>query len=320
MYNFLDDTNMKIMKYNLLVSVVVMSLFSACSDDIVMDESLKEVGYKLVQGEPGSLDAMIYDVYERYGTYVLYDFAEQDIHQEWKTKWNKWYSPVKKGNEEYAKKMLAFVQKEILDGYTDDFVRTNLVYRIFLVDSLCKSYEYAKDDLVNVLNKEHGWVISNVGSSLDNWEKSDWINLKNELTSIFTLSFYEAASVKPTQFIALRKQGFSIGKIVKDPEEQYDDYQYTFYKEGYVRWKTLPHGRPNSLIPEIEQDFADYITFLTTTSATELLNVCDRFERMRERVKVFVPYLNDVLKLDVVATQNKNCPDDPVVSDFFSKL
>lgn len=308
------------MKYNLLVLAVAMGMFTACSDDVTVNESLKEIGYGLVQGEPGSLDAMIYDVHERYGTYVLYDFTEQDIRQQWKTKWSNWYSPVKKGNEEYAKKMLAFVQKEILEGYTDDFVKANLVYRIFLVDSLCKSYKYAKSDLVNIVNKEHAWVISNVGPQLDNWKAGDWASLKNELTSIFTLSFYEAASIKPTQFIALRKQGTSIGTIVKDPEGVYEDYQYTFYKEGYVRWKTFPHGRPNYIFPEIGQDFADYITFLTTTSATELNYVLNRFERMRERAKVLVPYLNDVLKLDVVATQNKNCPEDPVASDFFSKL
>lgn len=312
--------NMKNIGKRIWLLVVAFGLFIACSEDVTTNEDLQKIGYELSKGAPGSLDAIIYEMYERYGTYVLYDFEEQDIRREWKTEWNKWYSSMKKGNEEYAKRIVEFVQKEILEGYTDDFVRENLVYRIFLVDSLCKSYEYDEGSLVKLLNKEHGWVISNVGPQLNDWKESDWVKLKNELTSVFTLGFYEAAPVKPTQFIALREDGVVISTKEKDPEGKYGKEQYNFYKLGYVRWKVLPHGLPNSLTPAIEQDFADYITFLTTTPATELSYVLNRFERMRERTKILVPYLNDVLKLNVVATQNKNCPEDPVSADFFSKL
>ena len=65
---------MKKVKYNILMLCFLGWAAFACSDDLATDESLAEVGYELPQGEEGSLEALIYDVYERYGTYVLYDF------------------------------------------------------------------------------------------------------------------------------------------------------------------------------------------------------------------------------------------------------
>lgn len=305
----------------LLLTILMASLFFSCSkDDLTINEDLKEVGYDLPQGEAGSLDALIYEMYRRYGTYVLYDFSEQDVRDQWTYDWSHWYAPVKVGNEQYVQEMLEFIQKNLLEGYTDDFVRKNLVYRIFLVDSLCKTIDYNEDDLVGIEQREHAWIISNIGPQLDNWNETAWTNLKNELISLFTLSFYNGASIKPTQFMALRFASLIVPTIEADPEGKYGKEQYGFYKVGYVRWRTLAHGRPNSLQPKEDQDFADYITFLTTTPATELEYVLNRFEKMRERAKVFVPYLNNVLELNVVATQNKNCPEDKVSEDFFANL
>lgn len=312
---------MKYFNFKILSVLFIVISFIACSEDnLHIDEDLAKPQYILSPGEPGSLDAVIFDIHERYGTYVLYDFDEVDIRTNWTTGWSNWYAGVKKGNEKYVKQMIEFVQKSLLDGYTDDFVRANLVYQLFLVDSLCTSWTYDEDDLTNILKKEHAWIISNVGPQLDDWTESDWTALKNELMSLFTLSFYDGAAIKPTQFMALRQAGLIIPTTAVDPEGKYGKEQYGFYKVGYVRWRTLPHGRPNSMAPQEAQDFADYITFLTTTPATELSYVLKRFERMKERTQVLVPYLNNILHLDVVATQNKNCPEDKISADFFSNL
>lgn len=312
---------MKYLNFSNLMFLLAVIGFTACSDDdLHVDEELAKPQYVLAQGEPGSLEATIYDIHERYGTYVLYDFDEVDIRTNWTTGWRNWYAPVKKGNEKYVKEMIEFVQTNLFEGYTDDFVRANLVYRIFIVDSLCTSSSFDEDDLTNVLNKEHAWVISNVGPQLEDWTESDWTSLKNELTSLFTLSFYEGAAIKPTQFMALRFASLIIPTKDSDPEEKYEKEQYGCYMVGFVRWRTLAHGRPNSMAPKEDQDFADYITFLTTTPATELSYVLKRFDKMKERTQVLVPYLNNILNLDVVATQNKNCPEDKVSADFFSNL
>lgn len=307
---------MKRSKCNILISCLLAFMVFACSDDLTVDESLAETGYDLPQGEPGSLEALIYDIYERYGTYVLYDFEEEDIRTEWTGRWYNRYSSVPEGSEQYIRQTVEFIQTELLDGYTDDFVRRNLVYRIFLVDSL---YENSySDDLINVIDREHGWVIGNVGPRMAEWTDEDWNTLKTELTSQFTLGFYEAASIKPTQFLALRYTSLTMDHL-EDPLGEYEDQRYTTYMVGYIRGSVVGSNE-TWLRPDEDQDFADYITFLTTTPATELMHVLDRFEAVRERAKVLVPYLDTNLGLGVVATQNKNCPDDPIAEDYFSTL
>lgn len=307
---------MKRIKYSLIISCLLAGTAFACSDDLTVDENLAEVGYDLPQGEAGSVDALIYDIYERYGTYVLYDFDEQDIRTEWTGQWYNNYSPVPEGSEQYIRQTVEFLQEELLDGYTDDFVRRNLVYRIFLVDSL---YENSySDDLINLIDREHGWVIGNVGPRMAEWTDEDWNTLKTELTSLFTLAFYNAAPIRPTQFLALRYTDLIIDGI-EDPLGEYEEQRYSTYMVGYIRGRVT--GVTESwLRPEEDQDFADYITFLTTTPATELMHVLERFENVRERAKVLVPYLDTTLGLGVVATQNKNCPDDPIAEDYFSTL
>ena len=90
---------------------------------------------------------------------------------------------------------------------------------------------------------------------------------------------------------------------------------------GYVHGKALPNGGYVDILkPTSEQDFADYITFLTTNTKAELTNVLTRYSKMRERALALVPYLKNVLELDVIATQNKNCPEDPVSPDFFEQF
>lgn len=309
---------MKKVKYNILMLCLLAWAAFACSDDLAIDESLAEVGYELPQGEEGSLEALIYDIYERYGTYVLYDFDEQDIQVEWTGSWTNNYSPVPEGSEQYIRQTIEFMQTELFDGYTDDFVRRNLVYRIFLVDTLNALFA-EPDEFEYVVEREHGWVIGNVGPRMAEWTDEDWSTLQTELTSLFTLSFYEAAPIKPTQFLALRYGEFSLPMDLEDPLGEYEAQRYTTYTYGYVRAMVIANGE-TWLCPDEDQDFADYITFLTTTPATELMHVLERFETMRERAKVLVPYLDTTLGLGVVATQNKNCPNDPIAEDYFSTL
>ena len=306
--------------FSTLFFMVLMSGFVGCSeDDIKIDESLGEPLIELPRGEPGSVDEMIYKIFERYGTYVLYKFDEQTIRQKWTGGWSNWYVPVKEGNEEYIRKMVNFLQEEFLDGYTDEFVRKNLAHKIFLVDSLDKYSEYS-EDLMTFASSDYMYVISNVGEAMDDFDEADWYGLKNEIVNTFTQSFYGSAEIKPTKFLSLAATA-SIIKQVADPEGEYEKGQHSAYLVGYVHGKALPNGGYVDILkPTSEQDFADYITFLTTNTKAELTNVLTRYSKMRERALALVPYLKNVLELDVIATQNKNCPEDPVSPDFFEQF
>ena len=51
-------------------------------------------------------------------------------------------------------------------------------------------------------------------------------------------------------------------------------------------------------------DLADYISFLTTNKKTELKYNFEVFPRMLERAVALIPYLQQVLSMDLEAMQN----------------
>lgn len=309
--------NLKYIFSSVFFAVLLACAIGCSEDDITINKELGEPLIDLPKGEPGSVDEMIYKIYERYGTYILYSFDEQTIRRKWTGKWSSWYAPVKVENEEYVRKMVTFLQEDFLSGYTDEFVRKNLVHKIFLVDSLGEPMD--STSYMTFTSFDYTFVISNVGKAMDDFADSDWYKLRNEIVNTFTQSFYNSATVKPTKFLALAASG--IITQVEDPEGEYDKGQHSAFLVGYVHGRALPQGGyTDVLIPKTEQDFADYITFLTTNTKAELTNVLTRFPKMKERTLALVPYLKSVLELDVIATQNKNCPDDKVPSDFFEQF
>lgn len=301
------------------VAFFILWASGACSEDkLTPIEDMGKPQYVLPQGEPGSLDSLIYDFYERYGTYVLYDFQENDIRNTWTYFWSNYYVPVKSTNREYAKKMLIFLKENVLDNYMDDFVRKNLVYQIFLVDSVF-SNSAGTGTPGTVLTKEKAFVVGNVAPRLDSYTAAQWATVKNDFVNAFTQGFYDAAEIKPSAFLSLRPSGIVV-TLAYDPLNEYERYQYTFYMAGFIKWRNLAHGNSNSMYPVEAQDFADYITFLTTNTRSELQHALTRFELVRKRAMLLVPYLKNVLDLDVITTQNNNCPEDPIPANFFEQF
>lgn len=303
--------------------LLILSLFflaASCSESgVVPDGTLGEPEYDLPRGEPGSLDALIYEFHERYGTFVLYDFPERDIRWEWRSSWRNFYVPVAPGNERYVQRLLTFLQDGFFGNYSDKFLRMNLKYKIFMVERV---YSWLKEDentLVNLQVKDDGMVLGGCGTQMDDFTEEKWAQIRNEVEATFITGLYKAAAAKPLRFEALRPPGIYFREQT-DPEGIYPNDSYTFYSVGYVRGKDFGTGRGSWLAPEKEQDFADFIVLLIQTPRTQLTTIMTRFDRMRERTMALVPYLNEVIELDVVATQNLNCPDDPLPAGFFENF
>ena len=294
----------------------IICALTACSEDITIDETLEEPIHAISPGEPGSADELIYEFYERYGSMVYYDFTEDFIRQEWTSLWTGSYVPVQKGNEEYVKKMLTFLQENLFNNYTDDFVRKNLAYKIFFVES-CTANSLS-DDPVDFTASEHKYIIANVGPQMDDFTDTKWNEILNAVFNEFIMSIYNSATLKPTEFLNLRSSSILIFPA-EDPLGEYTDSEYACYTEGYIR-TMLILGQPSTLRPEEPQDFSDYLTMLTTSTKAELTNLLTRFDLVRNRALALVPYLNNTMGINVVETQNKNCPQDPIPEDFFSQF
>ena len=310
------------LKYSLITSIVV--LFSACSEkELFVDPELNKPLFTIGSTNP-ELNALMNEFYNRFGTVVLYEFNHRSISTSW-TNDNLLvhYTPAKPGDEQYAVKLLKRMLEDIYNHYPDEFVRRALVYRIYLVDSL-QSTPLATS-LLNVMSHPNRMILSRISSRQNDLTPAQWSALLREIEILFMGRFLNVAAPEaPARFFALRGTESIVPPPVplNDPLGEYDQQRYRMYMAGYMK------GAPHFLWFDLEttnrppeaQDFGDYIGFLFQNTATEIKNVMTRFPLVRQRVMALLPFLQNVLGLDVIASQNTRVPSDPMPRNFFDQF
>lgn len=105
------------MKKIAIYLVMILFLGVSCSDDVEVNPELAGPLYGLTKGEPGSVDELIYNTWEEWGMYYLYDFEPYAFQvTNWSGYFNKWYAPVKKENTEVIRKVINHIQNGIFVG------------------------------------------------------------------------------------------------------------------------------------------------------------------------------------------------------------
>ena len=319
-------------RINIWCLSLLLLLVSACSEDVAPDSALAGPLYDLPKGEPGSVDALIYSLWERCGIYYLYDFNENAFRApNWSGRFSGWYTPVKEENKEMIRHVVEVLHEEIFAGMEDDYVRRNWYVRVFLVDSLSKDSAFDPEDsdlIDNYYDNADMLIIPNIGNRMKAFTEEDWRNWKNSISSLFISRLYLGAVIQPVKFFDLRlkkSNGSDVTAIYanaweKDPDGRYTDGVYTFRKNGYIKSKPDGWSSETILIVDRQQDIADYMNFLTTTTKEELDWNMSHFPKLLERTLAIEPYFKEVLGLDIVGMQNINCPDDPIPADYFKNL
>lgn len=322
----------------IVLSSFLLTFFS-CSKDNEMDETLGKPQYDLPQGAPGSADALIYETYQKYGTYILYDFSVNDTDFLWTGQWGIVYTPADvSGDKEYIKKVIEQIKMAVFDKFEPEFISKNFPYQIFLVNEL-----KSNNKVINMASNGYDAIaIGNVGPAMDKYDENDWRDFRNEFNTLFTMFYYGNLDERPEEFTSLLYDGFAFDIIIEDdalysylftdakylPLMYYYDgedpnengYLISCYNSGLVQGGY--HPMPWNLAPEENQDYADFVSFLTTKPASyqALVFGVKEFDLLRQRALLLYDYLTKVADLDVVATQNLNCPDDKLPIDFFENL
>ena len=83
----------------IMLALFLSGMASCGSEDSI--NPIPELGnppFDLPRGEEGALEEVIYSVYEKYGSFVLYDFDQTEFYTTWNGRTVYWYAPVKSGN------------------------------------------------------------------------------------------------------------------------------------------------------------------------------------------------------------------------------
>ncbi len=316
------------MKKIIAAGICALLIATACTENLNPDPELAGPLYGLKKGSPGSVDELVYKTWEEYGIYYLYDFPEYAFQRTNFSGWfSRWYTPVKKGNEEFVRTVIHKLHNNIFKGINPEKVKKLWYVRVFLCDSLSDSYK--KDKPVKFyLENEDMLIIPNLGDKMRNYTDKEWNAWEGAFSELFIARLFLGVSEQPEAFYALRWKDEK-GKEVKwclankweiDPEGEYSPNVYTFRKNGYVRSKPTSFGTETVIIVDRKTDVGDYIKFLTKNKKADLEHTWKRFPRMLERALALIPYLEEKLNLDLVSIQNSNCPEDKVETDYFKNL
>ena len=319
------------MKKIVIYLAAVICLGISCSEDVEVNPELAGPLYGLTKGEAGSVDELIYQTWEEWNMYYLYDYEPYAFQvKNWSGSFNKWYTPMKPENKELIRKLIDIVQNGIFVGMDKDLVQGSWFFRTFLCDSLCDASDYNASKVVaNYLDNGDCIIIPGFGERMQGYTDEDWEALKEELSSLLISRLYKGAAEQPDAFFDLRMKKADGSEvtimdswlggmdIIPDPDGKYSNGTYTFRLNGYIEGISVGIMM---MVPERDVDFADYISFLTKTEKTELEYNFRVFPKVLERAALLVPYLMRVLSMDLDAMQQANCPDDPVEDGYFANL
>ena len=300
-----------------------MTALAACysEDSITPNPELADPLFPLERGEEGSLEEQIYSIYEKYGSFVLYDFDETEFYTTWSGRNVRWYAPVKEGSESYVSRMLAFIQENVFDAYPEAFIRKFLPFKIYLVDSLCDNSTYLKSKLVSTLGRDnHGLAISHVGADMDGLRDSKWEEISSGIVSIIMGNIYDSMDV-PEEFFELAKYLFFYfydEEKDADPEGEFDTYHYILYTLGFVDANGYPEFE-YFIGHKEKEDVADYISFVMSTPGTEMNRIFTRFEIVKKKAFLIAAFIRDEMEMDPIALQNSFCPNDPLPAGYFDE-
>ena len=312
---------MKIAIY-IMLALFLSGMASCGSEDSI--NPIPELGnppFDLPRGEEGSLEELIYSVYEKYGSFVLYDFDQTEFYTTWNGRTVYWYAPVKSGNKDHVAQMVTFMLEKVFAGYPEAFIAKFLPKKIYLVDSICNTSSYNKSNLVNTLvTNNHGLAVSNVGVKMETFTNSDWDAMNTGIVTAIMSNIYNTMTV-PDEFFALVTYQFIYmfdEEEDADPEGEFDAYHYVLYTNGFVGSNAfLEYGY---FMPHKDgDDLGDYLSFLMLTPKSEMDRIFARFDIVKQRAFLIADFMVKEMEMDPVALQNSFCPNDPLPVGYFDK-
>ncbi len=221
--------------YYLSAILAVCACMVSCADDGEGIGSPLDIynDYDLPQsGASDAANQRILNYYDKYGSFVLYDFTNKDA------MWVMNTGVASSGGREYiattgdpanVDAMLDYIEEIWLDYFPDDFLKKGgMPYKIFLADSV-----YMKRD----------WGDGNIKKTAYNYYINGNSIIIAGLNKVSTMTEYEKSTRKAELFNAMWTYYKSNG-LIDDPEEFYAGTDYTtkptmtygMGPDGYYQW------------------------------------------------------------------------------------
>ena len=192
------------MKTNIwLIAIALLLAYSCAKDKEIGPDVPVKVDYVIPQGQSPADDRIV-ALFEKYGTYILYDYTEDDFNYTIVTSGGTSNMTVYRvlGNPIYVGDMLDVLEETWLRFYPDDFLAKNLPYRILLADTIKGVYSYERPDLLYKCYLTANTVsVAGLNEDIQTISAEDKRLLKNELQRNFVSDLLDNGKITiPREF------------------------------------------------------------------------------------------------------------------------
>lgn len=232
---------------------------AACSDDDIKPSEDNQL-VVFPQGN-ADYDADIVDIYNMYGTQMLYDYNDEMFRWQITDKLGYISTPANQpADKAHIKDAIAFMRRNCFDFYDQDSLKSILPYRIYLASNLGKIFEYSgtnapgvyvniKDTIPNIaaVNGYRNICFGIVNGRLSSMSEDSLRLTKGELNAAILASAVDRGTMRvPETFSSLEVEN---ANWTNEPGSN-----------GYNNYGLLEYLSAKSMTPA--EDFASYLKML----------------------------------------------------------
>lgn len=283
------------MKKIIMLLSLLAGMSSCYKEDalIVPDQPDK---YNILTDDPSDpTQHFIYEFYQKYNTVIITHPTEADYKFNFTSDNGIKITPPQQ-KQEVIDEGIEFLQKVLLDLYSDSFLKKNLPFSILLSEEV-RMASYGETTVLNSYASSSFIALGNVTADLKTMSHAEflkiradvnasfWAKYMSEVRGLFTISdaFYEASEeVEPEIYSPnwYRFEGtdpneidfYRYGMISYDPDRSYIDEEWPDFNSIYA--------------PSKSGDLAQWMNFVFEKTPAEIREICNTYPVMQKKYDV----------------------------------
>ena len=288
------------MKKQWIVSCFVSILmFSACykNEDIKGEEPLPKYS---VEDSDDVVDHYIFEFYENYGCFILYDYQENDYIWNMSSLLNVFL--VKQTDRDNLEQGIEYLKKVFFDDYSDDFKRKYFPFKILMADSVqITSNGVVYEDEV----AESGLsflALGKIRSGINEISVDSLRSLKGDVQATYWADFlYNNGKLQLSEaFWSISDDYYGVnlknesGNSSLTPDE-IDVKKYGFWDRDRKR----DIGTGYCCAPDKTLDIYQFIQMIVTHTTEEIDELMDGYDKLKDKYNLLINHINDEYGFDI---------------------
>lgn len=293
------------MKKTDLIYILLGFLLVSCYKDENIKGEESQPKYK-VEDSDEPVDHFIYQFYQNYNAFILYDYERVDY--VWNMSTILDVKLVKQENKATLNEGLKYMENILFKYYSDDFKKHYFPFKILMADSVqvAKSATWYKDEPASAGLSFLG--IGKIRSGISEISSDSLLFLKGKVNAALWGNFlYNNEMIDfPEAYWKVSSEYYSTNLKLVDGNNTLKPDQVNTKKYGFWdRDRTKDSGNIYCMAPDRTVDISQFIDMITTHTAVEMEALVAPYDRLKDKYHLLINQIKDEYGVDIQAIGNK---------------